>query len=531
VIRRLALAIAACAALLAAGCGGGGGGGGTGAFTGPDPATLTPADAPLFAEAVVRPEGDQKEALQGALSKLLATDDPGGFLIDKLNKELAVPGSKSGLTYARDIEPWLGGRAGIFVTGFKRDQEGAPVVQGASLVATTDPAATQQAIDKAEAADPTGNKKRTYRGVDYELDRRGQAAGLVGDLLVVGSNQAFREAVDASHGQSLAESSQFKDELDQAPDDQVAFAYADPGAFVDALEKTGQLTASDVRAAGPQLQGLLSQPATASISATSDQLALQVSAAQSKAAPAPQASSMLSDFPSDSWFAFAASDAGRSVGQALSAAAPGPLARALGAGIGRWAGEIGGFARGTSLFGIGGALVIKTTDERASARTLDSLERVLSRDPSVDVSPLSTSGEHGFSLSPSGLPAQFQFVQRDGEVAAGLADSINDVFSPSSRLSDSEAFKAATGALGSDFAPITFIDFGPLFQLVDGFPQAAHDPGYRSAKPYLDHLKYLILGDRSTGDSASARVVLGLQDAPSAAGAGGSQSPATLQVP
>jgi hypothetical protein len=66
VITRAALATAACAGLLLIGCGGGGRT--TASFTGPDPATLTPASAPLFAEAVVRPEGDQKDALDSALS-------------------------------------------------------------------------------------------------------------------------------------------------------------------------------------------------------------------------------------------------------------------------------------------------------------------------------------------------------------------------------------------------------------------------------------------------------------------------------
>jgi hypothetical protein len=149
----------------------------------------------------------------------------------------------------------------------------------------------------------------------------------------------------------------------------------------------------------------------------------------------------------------------------------------------------------------------------------------------VDVSPLSTSGEHGFSLSPSGVPIEIQFVQRDGKVVVGLADSIADVFSPSSRLADSDAFKAATGALGGDFSPVSFIDFGPLFQLVDGFPQAADDPGYQRAKPYLDHLDYLIFGARSEGNRAAVRISLGLKDASSGAGSGGSASPAALEVP
>ena len=69
---------------------------------GPDPATLAPANVPLFAEGVVRPEGDQREALDSALSKLLATEDPGAFVAEQVDKALA--GSDAGLTYEDDID-------------------------------------------------------------------------------------------------------------------------------------------------------------------------------------------------------------------------------------------------------------------------------------------------------------------------------------------------------------------------------------------------------------------------------------------
>jgi Protein of unknown function (DUF3352) len=520
------------AAAVLAGCGGGGGT--TASFTGPDPAAMTPANAPFFGEVVVRPQGDQKEALQDALSKLLATDDPGGFFIRQLNSELAVPGSDKGLSYD-DIEPWLGQRAGLFLTSFKKDEEGASVAQGAGLVATTDPAATQRAIDKAEAADPTDDRKRTYKGFDYALDRNGQAAGIVGDFLVVGDEQGFKKAVDASEGDSLADSAGFKTQLDQAPDDQFGFLYANPRGLVDALEKVGELTAGQVRAAGPQVQALLGQPVAASVSATSDQLALQASVAASAAASS-QESSLLRDFPEDAWVAFAASDAGQTYGRVLdqiqagtgSGQPLGGLGFDLGGQITRWAGDVGGFVGGTSLFGLSGALVLATNDEQASAHTLDQLQRALEGDPALSIQPLTEHGERGFSLTLAAAPIQFQVVQRDGKVVAGLADSVNDVFSPSSTLGDSDAFNSATDALGEDFAPVTFIDFGPLFQLVDGFPQAQSDPGYQSAKPYLDHLDYFVLGARRDQDRAEVRLALGLKDAPAQAGDSGAASAAVV---
>ncbi len=253
-IPRAALATAACAALLLTGCGGGGGT--TTSFTGPDPASLTPADAPLFAEAVVRPEGDQKDALDSALSKLLATDDPGGFIVERLDRVLGE--QAKGFTYEHDVAPWLGSRAAIFFETFTNDAE------GAAVLAVTNPAAARDAIDKASAASGKRQRHATYHGVGYDISGS-TATGLVGDFLVTGSEGAFKDAVDASQGTSLADSSDFAAQLAAAPDDQVAFLYASPQGIVDALEKSGELTADELRAAGPQVQSLLSQPATASV--------------------------------------------------------------------------------------------------------------------------------------------------------------------------------------------------------------------------------------------------------------------------
>jgi len=518
VSRRGALAIGACAALLAAGCGGGGGT--TTSFTGPDPATLTPPDAPLFAEAVVRPGGDQKEAVDAALSKLLATDDPGGFIVEQLDRALAS--EVKGFTYEDDVAPWLGSRAGIFFETF------ADHADGAAVLAVTNPDAARQAIEKSSATGGKPAHTASYGGVDYTLSRDGTAAGLLGDFLVTGSESAFKDAVDAFHGSSLADSSDFDAQLDSQPDDQLAFLYTAPQRIVDALEKSGQLTAGEVRAAGPQVQSLLSQPATASVSATADDLALEVSAARSATTPSPQESPLLSDFPSDSWLAFASGDAGGAFGQGVGAAEQ-ALGFDLGSQLSDWAGDIGGFARGTSLFGIGGALVLETGDERASAKTLDDLQRALSADRSVRVSPLSTGGEQGFSLSPAGTPIQFQFVQRDGKVVVGLgSDSVDQVFSPSSTLAESDAFQASTGSLGDHFPPIAFVDFGPLLRLFESFPDVTQDPDYQRAKPYLDHLESLAVGGRSQGDRASVRIVLGLRDAPSDTGAEAANAPAAL---
>jgi hypothetical protein len=186
--------------------------------------------------------------------------------------------------------------------------------------------------------------------------------------------------------------------------------------------------------------------------------------------------------------------------------------------------------RGTSVLGIGGAVILETSDEAASAKTLDELRSALSTVSAVRVAPLDQSGEQGFSLSPASVPVEFQFVQKDGKVVVGLgSDSVDQAFSPSSTLGDSDRFGQATGGLG-DYEPVMFIDFGPLFQLVDGIPDTADDPDYQRAKPYLDHLDYLAVGSRSEDNGRTGvRVLLGLKDASETSD--GSGAPPALVLP
>jgi uncharacterized protein DUF3352 len=505
-------------AALLAGCGGGGGG--PSPPTGPDPATVTPADAPLFAEALVQPEGDRKQALDSALSKLLATDDPGALVVDRVDEALAD--ADAGITYQDEIQPWLGERAGFFF------QSSPKKTQGAAVIATTDAPAAQRAIDKAAAADKEPERRRSYQGVDYLVDRGGTAAGVVGDFVVAGTERAFRDAVDASNQRSLAESGEFEAQLDRAPQDWVGFLYLEPRKVLDELGKSGLATAAQASPTARGLEPLLRQPVSASISAASDQLSLQASAAAG-AAPASQESQLLGGFPEESWLAFAIADVGQTYGPLLREVRhdAGAADATLGGGLGfdladqvsRWAGDLGGFITGTSLFGLGGALVLETDDEQASASTLDRLRRALGDDPRLSVEPLTDTDDEGFSFSPAGVPISFTVVQHDGKVVAGLAASVEDVLSPSSTLEDSDAFDSAADALGEDFAPLTFVDFVPMLELIESFPQAADDPDYQSAKPYLDNLEYFVLGTRSDGDRAELRMVLGLRDAPAETGA------------
>ena len=97
-------------ALLAAGCGSSSGGSG-GAD---DPAALVPASAPLYAEAIVRPQGQVRAGAEAALRKILRTNDPGAAITKALEKGSGQAGDLSfqgqpGLFQGGGVNPGISG--------------------------------------------------------------------------------------------------------------------------------------------------------------------------------------------------------------------------------------------------------------------------------------------------------------------------------------------------------------------------------------------------------------------------------------
>src|SRR5215207_2007771 len=112
-IRRGAItAAAAVAMLVAAGCGGGDEGS-------EELASVAPAEALLYLESVVRPEGSEADAIEALASRVGVIQDPGGEIVRQLDAGLASSGAE--VSYDSDIEPWLGERAGIFFRSFSGD--------------------------------------------------------------------------------------------------------------------------------------------------------------------------------------------------------------------------------------------------------------------------------------------------------------------------------------------------------------------------------------------------------------------------
>ncbi len=533
---RLTILLAALVlALTVSACGGGDSTTAT-ADLGPDPATMAPADALIYVDAVIKPDGTMSEDLDSALSKLLATDDPGGMLRDAIDSGLSSDPSSGGLTYTDDIEPWIGARAGGFLSGYDaKTQQG----EGAVSFAVTDTGAAQAFIDKLATSDPTTKTTdESYQGIDYKLDQNGNSAvGIDGDFLVAGTEQGFKDAVDAGTGDSLADDADASAARDDAPDNSLFSGYVDTAAAIDLIKSSGAFSGAQLK----QFDEQVSQYATGPIefwgAAGPSMLTLGASSPSQEGSTGP--SDLVSTFPADAWLAFASANVGEQLqttiqqfqsgfADALQAGSiPGggyssglkvdPLAQvkqATGLDLEKdfsWIGDAGGFVQGSSVLGLGAGLVLEATDEDAAKATVGKLQSALQGTSSLQVSPTDT----GFSVQVAGAPIGAEVGLQDGKVVVAVgSDTIDDVVSTDNTLEGSDRFNAASDALGDGVTPSFFLDFPPVISLIESTGQATQDLGYQAAKPYLDALDYLVSGSKVDGDRSMGSLVLGLRDAP-----------------
>ena len=75
---------------------------------------LVPAGSVIYGEATLKPEGDQKEAIDAILAKFPGGGQAGDKLKDLIEKGMRE--SDAPISFKEDIEPWLGDEAAFFVS-------------------------------------------------------------------------------------------------------------------------------------------------------------------------------------------------------------------------------------------------------------------------------------------------------------------------------------------------------------------------------------------------------------------------------
>jgi hypothetical protein len=561
--RLLAAAAPALAALLAlSGCGSSPSG------TSASPASVVPATAPLYIDAVVQPSGTLKTNAQSVGQKLTGRSQPFTGL-------LALLGGPAGKTpdYAHEVKPWLGPEAGVFLSpsaaGGTRSAaaaaqqllqealakalgEGLAGAEGALLGSAGLPRLLSQHqvagalvldtsdVDKARSfldgqAHAAGAHAVTYRGVTFQVAPSGIAEGIVHRFAVIGSEAGLQGVIDTAAGSSaLAHASAYTKLTASAGAGRLANVYLDPQALAGAARAS---------ATGSSLLGLLrgllgaGGQLYASLIPSPTSLTLDVDAlpgAQSGSAPGPTGAQVLSNLPGTAWLAVGLGDLGhtlgggtqglRTLGGLLATIKIGSFSIAklfaplsspsidLQRDLLSWMGATGVYVAGANLLNLQAAVIVESKDPARSRAAVDKLAQAY-RAAGAAVSSTSIPGaDAAITVKVSEFPLPLTIADGQNKFVVGLGQSsIEEALSPQSTLAGSALYSSATSALGG-VQPSAAIEFATLSGLIEslGLNQA---PGFSNIAAALGKLNSLYAGTGQSleGGVKRARVVLGLK--------------------
>jgi hypothetical protein len=525
-----ALATSSVVVLVLAGCGGGGDDEGS---VDVGPAAVVPTNAPAYFDVSVRPEGGARDGAEAAAGKVLDSDDPGGTLISLIEDAAADQGEQ--FNWEEDVAPWLGEKVGFFPSSLAGESEAALIAE------TTD---AEAALEFARSQEDLTGPEREYNGTSFQVDSGGDAIGIVDDFLVSATPKGFKRVVDAAQEDSLGDSDQFKDSIGELADDRLATLYAVPRDFLEAIPEE-EIDPEGRNIFLKAIGASADAPVLGDLTASADQLELELSAAGGTVET--EQSNLLNQLPGEAWLALGLGDIGGAIQNGLdsieSAEVKGlsgeqlrsQLDELTGLDLDQVAQALGGgalFVQGSSTSDLRGALIIQSDDEAVSAELLDSLESLISAQAGtsgVTVTSLSTESspsssetttdsseqttQSGFQVESGDLPQPIQVVQQDNRIIAGYGGGIvGEIINSSGKtsgLTGTPGFTAAEEAVGS-LGVDAYLSFQPVFELAEGLG-AEDDPGFQSAKRYLNSLDFLAVGSGNEGDRALLRMIVGLK--------------------
>jgi hypothetical protein len=486
-----------------------------------DPASLAPADTLVYVEGAVRPTGSLKSDVDSAAEKIAGIDNLGDFVVEELESEAQEEGEP--FDFEAEVEPWLGERAGISFADLEDGDLSEPVI----AVESTDAEATQDFIDSQAEQSDEPYRDASHEGVDFKVGgEEDQAVGLIGDFLVIADSEAeFKEAVDVSEGDSLADEERFERAIAEVTEGSLADVYVDVGGLI---ERSGDEIDAQARQA-LQNAGIDPSDATAvaSIVPGAEEIAVDLSSdLGGEDPPSGDPSELLGSLPASSFAAFAVAGFGEQLKEGLDnldeegipgEVPPGQLKKGLrqaGIDLDSFAGSLqdaGVFAVGNSERSLGGALVMTSEGSEAS-NAIANLGGLLRGAGVAGVTAL-RGGTAGFSVRDEELGDKPLVVAAKGERVAigyGLPATMTALAPPTGRtLADSPAYQDAEAALGG--TPIAAFADGPAaLRLADSLIPAS-EADFEEAKRYLRSIAYLALGSASEGDLATAKLIIGLE--------------------
>jgi hypothetical protein len=518
-----------------------------------DPATVTPASTPLYASLAIKPSGGASGDASSAAKKITHLAEPYGSLAQAL---LSSEGGQ--LEFKRDIEPWIGKSAGVFITSLDTSKlpksassaqallEGGLTSVGAALgagsfgVKGAQGAIVLDTSDLGKARSFLSKRAReqqahttSYRGVSYQVSSGGAAEGIVKDFAVIGSESGLKSAIDTSlGGAAITTAAGYA----KPPANAIASAYVKPEELAKAVHGSSGATSQGVSLLGRLFAS--SQSVSLSVTPTSNSISLQGeihSAGGSTPLFGQEGAKALGELPGGAWLAAGVGNVGANLPRALAllhavasfgtstvfaslggasieklfTALDSPKAK-LQQDFGSWAGSGGMYVSGTGLFNLEAALVISSNDPAASRAAVGKLAKLMQGAGAV-VSNASIAGtDAAVSVKLQGFPAVIFIADGQGKFVLGLGQaSVQGALSPSSTLASSSAYSTATSTLGNGIEPSLIVEFPTLLGFLEGVG-LTQSPGVSNLVPYLKSLGTLTAGATSQSGVEHFRLVLGL---------------------
>lgn len=507
--------VAVLAALALSGCGGGGSSGGT------DPAEAAPADAPVYIEASIHPGGQVAENVDSLAKSVLGVESVGALIAEELEKAAAGEGGE--LDFEKEVEPWLGDNAGLFL----QEYDGNEFHGAGAALQVSDEGEAEEIVDRKQQESGEPFEEGSYQGVDFESIEDGTTLGFSEGLLLFGETEAiFKQMVDALDGENLASAEGFEETTGEVASESVAHAYVDVGRLI---KEAGQGIPAEARL-GFELLGIEPEGATALLSLVpgSDHLELDVSSDIATGAIAGgDASALLGTLPSGSVAAIASSEYGKSLEEAIDRidengipgqVPPHQFKRSLersGLDIESLVGSIGDigvFVEGNSERNLSGALIVESSDPSEAQNTVKNLGLLLRASGVGGVTAYNEGGLSGFSVRSDELGSK-PIVVVAGEsnivISYGPKAAAAALSEKAGTLADDPAFGEAKAALGD--TPIAgFLDGPSALTLFNGIASPLEQAELMNVKPYLEKISYIAFGGSSSGGKTSAKIVAGL---------------------
>ena len=494
--------------------------------------SYVPAGAIGYANVFIRPSNSQKQALDDLLRKFPGIDSTDEALVELVE---LVDGAleQEGMTYEDDVEPWLGDQVAVFFTG-----GGTPELPNfAFLVESEDDAALEDFVDTVAAKSEVELVEKEHEGETYRMQADGEeepvAAGVLDGFLVVGSEDAFKGAVDANAGgETLEEDSDFLDATEPLNDDWIGLFYLDTQGLLDELASAGQLGPNERTAF--DAFGLDEQGAQAAILyASSDAVTFESTGGFSPTgqfgdlAEAVTGPGIVPDLPAGTWAAYGVSKFGELFNglfdtfqnvpgfdrEQVDAMFYGQTGLRLQEDVLSWMEDAGLWVQGTDIQAIGGGLVIESNDAAKTTRVLDKLEELFVSQ-GIRPRPETAGGLEGFSVQVPGVPAPV-YVLGGERLVVGYGDAALEAASSGGEtLGDSDAFAAAQEAVGEDFDISFYVDvdgaqrFGEAVAAFSGAPMGTYE---QEVKPYVDALTHLVAAAKTEGDTFVQKFVIGVE--------------------